>query len=62
MRLERDPELFSFLRSLEAYREFLQENSTLVLNANSDLFRFLQNPSEHDISSSRRAEDEPLEP
>ena len=43
--LERDPELFSFLRSLEAYRKFLQENSTLVLNANSDLFRFLQHPS-----------------
>ena len=43
--LERDPELFSFLRSLEAYKEFLQENSTLVLNANSDLFRFLQYPS-----------------
>ncbi len=59
--LERDPELFSFLRSLEAYREFLQENSTLVLNANSDLFRFLQNPS--GIAPLGAApEDEPLEP
>lgn len=59
--LERDPELFSFLRSLEAYREFLQENSTLVLNANSDLFRFLQNPS--GIAPLGAApEDESLEP
>lgn len=43
--LEEDPELFAFLRSLEAYSAFLQENSTLVLNANSELFRFLQGPS-----------------
>ena len=59
--LERDPELFSFLRSLEAYKEFLQENTTLVLNANSDLFRFLQNPSGM-TSSDAAPEDEPLEP
>ena len=42
--LERDPELFSFLRSLDAYKAFLQENSTLVLNADSSLFKFLQDP------------------
>ncbi|MDE2765626.1 MAG: protease modulator HflC [Chloroflexota bacterium] len=58
--LERDPELFSFLRSLEAYKQFLQENTTLVLNANSDLFRFLQNPSGN--TSLSAPEDAPLEP
>lgn len=42
--LEQDPELFSFLRSLEAYKLFLQDNSTLVLNADSALFKFLQDP------------------
>ena len=43
--LGEDPDLFAFLRSLEAYATFLQENSTLVLNADSELFRFLQNPA-----------------
>ena len=43
--LNEDPELFSFLRSLDAYKQVLAENSTLVLDANSELFRFLQNPS-----------------
>jgi membrane protease subunit HflC len=40
--LEQDPELFEFLRTLEAYKAFLSENSTVVLNADSDLFKFLQ--------------------
>jgi membrane protease subunit HflC len=40
--LEQDPEFFAFRRSLEAYRTVLGAQTTLVLPANSDLFRYLQ--------------------
>jgi membrane protease subunit HflC len=39
--LERDPEFFRFLRSLEAYQVFLDSGDTLVLDANAPLFQFL---------------------
>ena len=42
--LERDPEFYTFLRSLDAYAEFLGENTTVVLPADSDIFKFLQSP------------------
>ena len=42
---EQDPEFFRFQRTLEAYQEFLTENSTIVLPASGDLFEFLQSPS-----------------
>ncbi|MSQ06839.1 MAG: protease modulator HflC [Dehalococcoidia bacterium] len=38
----RDPELFAFLRSLEAYRTIIGEHDTLVLSTESQLFEFLQ--------------------
>ena len=41
---EQDPEFFGFVRSLEAYEKFLVGGTTLVLGANSKLFRFLQSP------------------
>ena len=40
--LEQDPEFFAFRRSLEAYRTVLGAQTTLVLPADSDLFRYLQ--------------------
>ena len=43
--LEQDPEFYTFQRSLEAYKKFLPQNTTVVLPANSDLFRFLQSPT-----------------
>lgn len=43
--LERDPELFAFLRSLEAYEKFLPENSTVVLSSEDELFKFLESPN-----------------
>ncbi len=43
--LEQDPEFFTFRRSLEAYRQFLGDNTTLVLPADSDLFQYLQTPA-----------------
>lgn len=43
--LGRDPEFYAFTRSLEAYRKLLAEDSTLVLNVDSDLWRYLESPS-----------------
>ena len=43
--LEQDPEFFAFRRSLEAYRQFLGGNTTLVLPADTDLLQFLQSPT-----------------
>ena len=42
--LEQDPEFYTFLRSLDAYAEFLGENTTVVLPADSEIFKFLQSP------------------
>ena len=42
---EQDPEFFRFQRTLEAYQEFLTENSTIVLPASGDHFEFLQSSS-----------------
>jgi len=39
-----DPEFYAFVRSLEAYERFLGGGTTLVLGADSPLFRFLQSP------------------
>jgi membrane protease subunit HflC len=40
----RDPEFYAFLRSLEAYESALDTETTLVLSADSDLFRYLTSP------------------
>lgn len=40
--LNEDPEFYSFRRSLDAYRQFLSTQSTMVLSSESDLFKFLQ--------------------
>ena len=42
--LNQDPEFFTFQRSLEAYRKFMAQNTTIVLPADSDLFQFLKSP------------------
>lgn len=41
----KDPEFYAFLRSLQTYESVLQTKSTLVLDANSPLLRYLVNPS-----------------
>ena len=43
--LEQDPEFYAFQRSLQAYKLFLPENTTVVLPADNELFQFLQSPS-----------------
>ncbi len=42
--LEQDPEFFAFRRSLQAYRQFLTQGTTIVLSADSELFNFLASP------------------
>ena len=42
--LEQGPEFYAFQRSLQAYKAFLTQNTTVVLPADSDLFQFLESP------------------
>lgn len=39
------PEFYSFIRSLESYRDILKDNTTLILDSNSDLLRYLEKAS-----------------
>lgn len=42
---ETDPEFYSFYRSLEAYRQsFRNKNDLLILEPDSDFFKYLRNP------------------
>jgi membrane protease subunit HflC len=38
----RDPELYRFVRTMEAFRTTISDKSTLVLSTDSDLFRYLR--------------------
>lgn len=43
---ERDPEFYAFYRSMEAYRQSLKNKSDLLLlEPNSDFFKYLKNPN-----------------
>ncbi len=44
--LNKDPEFFSFRRSLDAYKSFLNQNTTVILSSESDIFKFLQSPGQ----------------
>ena len=50
--LEQDPEFFAFTRTLEAYKKFLTTQTTVVLPADSELFRFLSSPAVQEEASS----------
>ena len=39
---KRDPEFYQFWRTLETYRKILDENTTLVLSEDSELFKYLR--------------------
>ena len=43
--LEKNPEFYNFRRSLEAYKVFMDSKTTVILDPNSDLLRFLSDPS-----------------
>jgi membrane protease subunit HflC len=40
--LDKDPEFYTFVKTLETYRATVDENSTLILTTDSDYFRFLK--------------------
>ena len=42
--LGRDPEFYAFTRSLESYKRLLESDATLILNVDSDLWRYLESP------------------
>ena len=44
--LNKDPDFFSFQRSLEAYKSFLNQRTTVILSSEADIFKFLQSPGE----------------
>ena len=44
--LNKNPEFFSFRRSLDAYKAFLNQRTTVILSSDAPIFRFLQSPGE----------------
>jgi len=44
--LNKDPEFFSFRRSLDAYKAFLNQQTTVILSSESEIFKFLQSPGQ----------------
>lgn len=48
--LNQDPNFFAFRRSLQAYQTFLKNQDTIILSADSPLFRFLASPGSSDQS------------
>ena len=51
--LEQDPEFFAFRRSLEAYRKFLTQQTTVILPADAPLFQYIPGPDANGVSDSR---------
>ncbi|MDA1279419.1 MAG: protease modulator HflC [Chloroflexi bacterium] len=43
--LEKDPEFYSFRRSLQAYRAFVDSQTTIIIDPDSDLLRYLSDPA-----------------
>ncbi len=44
----RSPDLFAFLRSLEAYETFMGQQDTVILSSDAPIFRFLLDPGVED--------------
>lgn len=42
--LQQDPEFYSFLKSLQIYRDSMKEGTKLVLTTDSSLFQYLESP------------------
>jgi len=42
----KDPEFYSFVQTLEIYREALDKNSSLILSTDSEFLKYLKGPSE----------------
>lgn len=49
--LNEDPEFFAFQRSLEAYQTLMNQQTTVILSSEADIFKFLQGPGQTPESS-----------
>ena len=49
--LNRDPELFAFLRSLESYQRIIRQQDTIILSADAPLFDYLARPTAPEASN-----------
>ena len=49
--LNRDPELFAFLRSLESYQRIIQQQDTIILSSDAPLFDYLVRPTAPEASN-----------
>ena len=49
--LNRDPELFAFLRSLESYQRIIQQQDTIILSSDAPLFDYLARPTAPEASN-----------
>jgi membrane protease subunit HflC len=58
----RDPEFFRLLRTLQAYEEMLGSQATLILSANSPLFRLFREGPPGDKAAAPRGEPAPTGP
>jgi membrane protease subunit HflC len=59
--LEAAPEFYRFLRTLEASRKFVQEGTTLVLPANSELFGLLYDSKHYERGADAAPQDTPAD-
>ena len=46
----KDPEFYSFLKTLEAYKETIKSDSTLILSTESDFFKYLKTINNQEFS------------
>ena len=51
--LNKDPDFFSFRRSLEAYKAFLNQQTTVILSSDAEIFKFLQGPGQGSSETAR---------
>ena len=49
--LNRDPELFAFLRSLESYQRIIRQQDTIILSSDAPLFDYLARPTAPETSN-----------
>ena len=49
--LNRDPELFAFLRSLESYQRIIRQQDTIILSSDAPLFDYLARPTAPEASN-----------
>jgi modulator of FtsH protease HflC len=59
--LEAAPDFYRFLRTLEASRKFVEEGTTLVLPANSELFGLLYDSKHYERGSDATPQDDPAD-